>query len=112
MNEWRAELWAALVALLVALGASLRARLKRGERIFPRVRLRGYLSIRSPSDHPRPPGDPRVEIIDSSTRPPRMTEVERDADTRKLDRVDDDDEQRKTLKPTRRRPRDKGNDNA
>lgn len=109
MDDWRAELWTALVALLVALGASLRARLKRGERVFPRVRLRGYFSIRSPSDHPRR-GAPDIEIFDSSARPPRMSEAEREATTAELERVenDEDEEDRETLKPRRRRRDDDG----
>lgn len=77
--DWRAQLGAALIALLLAALAAVRRRLRKGKPILPRVRFRGYISVRTPSDSPSsaPPSDIEelseadVEEIDrTTTRPP------------------------------------------
>lgn len=61
----RAQIGGAVIALLLALLARVRARAKSGKRILPRVRVRASFSIQSPESDPPPAAEPFAE--DEST---------------------------------------------
>lgn len=66
MPDWQTQLGGAALLVALAALAAIRRRLKKGKRVLPRVRLRTYLSIRTPESEP--PEELRaddVEIIDS-----------------------------------------------
>lgn len=66
--DWRAQVGAAALLVVLAALAAIRRRLRKGKRVFPRVRLRTYLSIRTPESEPPKELDAAdVEIIDSSS---------------------------------------------
>jgi hypothetical protein len=72
-----ADLWTQLgagaVVLLLGALAGVRKRLREGKRVLPRVHVRGYISMRSPSSSP-PPRDEsapdREQLEDVTTLPP------------------------------------------
>jgi hypothetical protein len=67
------QLGAGVVVLLLGALAGVRKRLRDGKRIFPRVHVRGYFSMRSPSSAPPAENDdahPSLESIDDKTLPP------------------------------------------
>lgn len=70
-----ADLWTQLgagaVVLLLGALAGIRKRLREGKRVFPRVHVRGYISMRSPSTDPPPAHDESGEQLeDVKTLPP------------------------------------------
>lgn len=81
-DDLRTQLGSAAILVLLALLAAVRKRLREGKRVFPRVRLRTYLSIRSPSD-PAPRDVPEVEPEPASSRERAelLTPTDDDADT-------------------------------
>lgn len=76
----RAQLGGAAIALLLALFASVRRRLRTGKRVLPKMRLRASFSIRTPDTDP-PPGE-EIEIIGpiDEERTPVMRRRRNDAD--------------------------------
>jgi hypothetical protein len=68
------QLGAGVVVLLLGALAGVRKRLREGKRVFPRVHVRGYISMRSPSSSPPPAHDEREsdreQLDDVTTLPP------------------------------------------
>jgi hypothetical protein len=81
LDDWRTQLGGAALLLALALLGSVRRRLRRGKRVFPRVHVRTYFSIRSPESDPPTeqleagdveiiePGHPLDELGDFDVRP-------------------------------------------
>ena len=61
------QLGAGVVVLLLGALAGVRKRLREGKRIFPRVHVRGYISMRSPSSSPPP-------NLETPSEPPSVDE--------------------------------------